>query len=129
MNIIDKIKQSNVDTLNGVSDSEIQQAEEKLNIKFPETFKAVLKEFGIISNGADEFQGLGVEGHLNIVETTLEERKLAEGNLDNYAVLQNLGIEGILIVVDENDRVYEYQNGEFSNLLSTTEQFIESQIV
>lgn len=129
MEFIRRIKQSEADTLEGVSEEQIKKAEEQLDFKLPETFKNILREFGVISSGSDEFQGLGVAGHLDIVNTTLEERELAEGNLDNYAVLQNLGVEGILIVFDEDDRVYEYQNGEFSNLLSTTEEFIVSQIV
>lgn len=129
MELIEKIKQSGADTLEGVGKGVIKEAEEKLNFKFPQTFTNILGQLGVISIGADEFQGLGINGHLNIVDTTLEERKLAAGNLDNYAVLQNIGVEGILIVFDEDDRVYEYQDGDFQNLLSTTEEYIASQIV
>lgn len=126
MSFIDEIKSSNAEIFEGVSDEEITAAEQQLGMKFPKTYRAILKEFGSLEIGSDEIFGLGVEGYLNVVETTIEERELAKGELDNYIVIQNLGIEGILIVVDENDNVYEYKTGDFKNLLSTTAEYILS---
>lgn len=126
MNFLETIRESDAETFTGVSEQEIVQAEAKLGMKFPETYRAILQEFGSLEIGADEIFGLGVEGYLNVVETTLKERELAEGKLDRYIVLQNIGIEGILIVVDEQDRVYEYRLGEFRDLLSSTADYVQS---
>ncbi|MGG3449768.1 SMI1/KNR4 family protein [Domibacillus aminovorans] len=129
MSFIEKIKESDAEVFNGASEQEIVTAEQKLGVTFPETYRTILAEFGSLENGSDEIFGLGVEGYLNVVESTLEERKLAKGDLDKYVVIQNLGIDGLLIVIDENDNVYEYANGNFKNLLSTTAEYIESQLL
>ena len=126
MNYLEQIKHSHAETFNGVSEEEIQRAEEKLGMTFPKTYRDIVKEFGSVEIEAEEIFGLGVEGYLNVVETTLKEREMAEGKLDGYLVLQNIGMEGILIVVDEQDRVFEYQLGEFRNLLSSTAEYIKS---
>lgn len=128
MPFIDEIKNSDAEIFEGVSEKEITIAEQKLSFKFPKTYREILKEFGTLEINSDEIFGLGVEGYLNVVETTLKERELAKGKLDKYIVIQNLGIDGILIVVDENDNVYEFKTGDFKNLLSTTAEYIVSLI-
>lgn len=126
MNYLEQIKNSHAETFDGVSEKEIQQAEEKLGMMFPKTYRDIIKEFGSVEVDSEEIFGLGVEGYLNVVETTLKEREVSQGKLNGYIVLQNIGMEGILIVVDEQDRVFEYQLGEFRNLLSTTAEYIKS---
>lgn len=126
MNYLEEIKNSHAETFDGVSEKEVQQAEEKLGMMFPETYRDIVKEFGSVEVDSEEIFGLGVEGYLNVVETTLKEREVSQGKLNGYIVLQNIGMEGILIVVDEQDRVFEYQLGEFRNLLSTTAEYIKS---
>ncbi|MDI2587623.1 SMI1/KNR4 family protein [Psychrobacillus sp. NEAU-3TGS] len=129
MSFIEKIRNSDSEVFDGVNEEEILAAEQQLGIKFPKTYREILAEFGSLEIGSEEIFGLGVEGYLNVVETTLEERKLAKGELDKYIVIQNLAIDGLLIVVDENDNVYEYANGNFKNLLSSTAEYIESQLL
>ncbi|ACQ70017.1 MULTISPECIES: SMI1/KNR4 family protein [unclassified Exiguobacterium] len=126
MNYLEEIKNSHAETFDGVSEKEVQQAEEKLGMMFPKTYRDIVKEFGSVEVDSEEIFGLGVEGYLNVVETTLKEREVSQGKLNGYIVLQNIGMEGILIVVDEQDRVFEYQLGEFRNLLSTTAEYIKS---
>ncbi|WP_107943256.1 SMI1/KNR4 family protein [Metasolibacillus fluoroglycofenilyticus] len=128
MTFIEEIKQSHADIYNGVSDQEISDTEQKLGMTFPKTYREILSAFGSVDIGSDEIFGLGVEGYSNVVETTLKERDLAKGVLDSFIVIQDLGIDGILIVVDKNDNVYEYKNGDFKNLLSSTAEYILSLI-
>ncbi|WP_337874145.1 SMI1/KNR4 family protein [Exiguobacterium sp.] len=126
MSYLAEIKSSDAETFSGVNEEEVREAEKQVGMAFPETYREIVKEFGSLEIGSDEIFGLGVDGYLNVVETTLKEREIAEGKLDGYLVLQNLGTEGILIVVDEQDRVFEYQLGEFRNLLSSTAEYIKS---
>lgn len=128
MNYLDEIKNSEAETFTGVSEEEIQEAEKQLGMSFPKTYRFIVKEFGSVEVGSEEIFGLGVDGYLNVVETTLKERVFAQGQLEKYLVLQNIGIEGILIVVDEKDRVFEYQLGEFRNLLCNSAEYIKSLI-
>jgi len=126
MNFLEAIRESDAETFASVDEQEIIQAEETLGMRFPETYRAIVHEFGSLEIGSDEIFGLGVQGYLNVVETTMKEREMAEGKLDKYIVLQNIGIEGILIVVDNQDNVYEYRLGEFQDMLSSTADYIKS---
>lgn len=129
MDILNILDNDDFITVGPIDEDVIAQAEKELNIVFPGSYKKIIEQYGVISAGTDEIFGLGVGGYLNVVETTKEERTLVNGELDKYIVIQNLGIEGILIVVDENDNVFEYANGTFTNLFSTTEEYIKSQII
>lgn len=129
MDVLNILDNADITTVGPIDEDVIAQAENDLNIAFPSSYKEIVKQYGVISAGTDEIFGLGVSGYLNVVESTKEERTLANGELDKYIVIQNLGIEGILIVVDENDNIFEYANGAFANLFSTTEEYIKSQIL
>lgn len=119
----------NVLTKGEVSEEEIILAEGKLNMKFPMTYREIIKQYGVISAGSQEIFGLGVKGNLNVVKATLEERELAKGLLDKYIVIQNIGGANLLIVVDAEDNVFEYSMGKFKNLLSSTEEYIQSEVL
>lgn len=123
-NQVAKIRQSDAMTIGQITEQELLEAENNLNMKLPASYRKIIKEFGVISAGSEEFFGLGVEGYLNIVETTLDERKLAKGDLEKYVVIQNIGMEGMLIVVSEDDQVYEYTSGNFKNLHSSSGDFV-----
>ncbi|KPB04503.1 SMI1/KNR4 family protein [Bacillus sp. CHD6a] len=129
MDVLNILDNADIRTVGPIDEDVITQAEKELNVSFPRSYKEIVKQYGVISAGTDEIFGLGVSGYLNVVESTKEERTLANGELDKYIVIQNLGIEGILIVVDENDNTFEYANGAFTNLFSTTEEYINSQIL
>ncbi|MCT8137601.1 SMI1/KNR4 family protein [Anaerobacillus sp. CMMVII] len=129
MDVLNILNNADITTVGPVDEEVIAQAEKDLQVAFPKSYKEIIKQYGVISAGTDEIFGLGVSGYLNVVVSTKEERTLANGELDKYVVIQNLGIEGILIVVDENDNVFEYANGVFTNLFSTTEEYIKSQIL
>ncbi|MGE7673450.1 SMI1/KNR4 family protein [Lysinibacillus sp. NPDC094403] len=129
MDVLNILKNEDITTVGAIDDDIIVQAEKELDMVFPNSYRKIVKQYGVISAGTDEIFGLGVSGYLNVIETTKEERILANGDLDKYVVIQNLGVEGILIVVDENDNVFEFVNGEFTNLFSTTEEYIKSQIL
>lgn len=129
MDLLNILDSTDITTVGRIDEDVLAQAEKELKMIFPSSYKEIVKQYGVISTGTDEIFGLGVSGYLNVVESTKEERILADGELDKYIVIQNLGIEGILIVVDENDNVFEYTNGSFTNLFSTTEEYIKSQIL
>ncbi len=53
--------------------------------------------------------GLNVEGYLNVVTATQRERDLNPDFPAGYFVLENQGIDGLVVAVDEEGRVYSIQ--------------------
>ena len=106
---------------------DIQNAMKKLNILFPEDYFEYLSKYGVISFYATEWTGLGIKGRLNVVEATLEERKLNPEFPKNLFVIENLAIEGIVIAADEKGQVYEIQAGGKQNKIfdSLVEYLVE----
>lgn len=113
----------------GVSVSEVESAEKELGLTFPEEYKELLVQYGAISFGTHEIAALGVEGYLNVVELTKEERQLNPNNsLEEYIVIQNIGAEGLLIVLDSDGSVYEYSNGELKQIYKDFFSYLKMEI-
>ncbi|MPQ43548.1 SMI1/KNR4 family protein [Clostridium tarantellae] len=130
MNSINElIKNSNCKTLKGVSEEVIRNAEEELKFKFDDDYKNFLKNFGVLSCGGNEIFGLGVEGYLNVIKITKEERILNPNILDNYIVIQDYNIEGILITLDQKGIVYEFRNGKNTKIYNSFNKFLENEIL
>lgn len=107
------------------SGKEIQKAMEKLNIVFPEDYFEYLKNYGVISFYATEWTGLGIKGRLNVVEATLEERKLNPEFPKNLFVVENLAIEGIVIAADEQGQVYEIQGDKQNKICDSLVEYLD----
>lgn len=112
-NIVKKI--NSIDKLfhaNGCSQEQIDTAQKELNLSFPQEFIDYVKAYGAISFYATEWKGLNVDGYLNVVESTKEERRMNATFPDDCFVIENLGIDGIITVVDKNGKVFNlhYEN-------------------
>ena len=118
MNIVDKIKTiPNLCHLTGCKTTQIKAAQKELDLDFPDEFIDYVKEFGFISFYGTEWTGLNVEGYLNVVDATKNERKLNKGFPQGFFVLENQAIDGILILVNSKGAVYSYQNGNLPTLI------------
>lgn len=95
----------------GVSDEVIASAEQRLGLTFPSQYKDYLKECGILSFASHEITGLGVSGYLNVVEATEAERKLGGTFPEDCVLIENVGVDGILVIMDTEGCVFSYQNG------------------
>ncbi len=94
----------------GVSDEVISAAEQQLGVLFSEQYKSYLKECGVLSFGTHEITGLGVKGYLNVIEATTTERNLGGSFPNDCILIENVGVDGILVVMDSAGCVYEYHN-------------------
>jgi hypothetical protein len=118
LNIVDKIKTiPNLCHLTGCKTTQIKAAQKELDLDFPDEFIDYVKEFGVISFYGTEWTGLNVEGYLNVVDATKNERKLNKGFPQGFFVLENQAIDGILILVNSKGAVYSYQNGNLPTLI------------
>ena len=118
MNIVDKIKTiPNLCHLAGCKTTQINTAQKELDLDFPDEFIDYVKEYGVISFYGTEWTGLNVEGYLNVVDATQNERKLNKNFPQGFFVLENQAIDGILILVNSKGVVYSYQNGNQPTLI------------
>ena len=115
-NIADKIRKiEKFYHLTGCTDSQLKDAQDELDLKFPKEFIDYVKEFGAISFYGTEWTGLNVEGYLNVVEVTKQERELNAAFPGDCFVIENQGIDGVITVVDEKGSVFivQYDNKRF----------------
>jgi hypothetical protein len=113
----------------GVDVKIMEQAEMELSFKMPSEYKELLLNYGALSAGTHEIAALGVEGYLNVVELTKQERLLANNQLDNHIVIESLATEGILIVLDEEGQVYEYLNNTLEKIYSDFKAYLKEEIL
>ncbi|MBR1529767.1 MAG: SMI1/KNR4 family protein [Oscillospiraceae bacterium] len=112
-----------VDTFSGCTDEQVTEAQKALNMTFPEEFVSYVKAFGAIAFFDAEWTGLNTESYQNVVEVTLSKRELA-GLPEGYFVLENLGIDGILIIVDQNGTVFEFQHGTIQKINNSILEYL-----
>lgn len=111
--IVDVISMNDsLEYIGGCSELDIENAEKLLNVKFPDTYKEILRKFGVITFGSHEWFGLNISGYLNVIESTLAERKINDLFPSDCFVLENLGIDGLMILIDSYEIVYEWNGSQ-----------------
>ncbi|MCX4317907.1 MAG: SMI1/KNR4 family protein, partial [Lachnospiraceae bacterium] len=60
----------------GCSAEQLTKAEAELGMTFPTEFREYVQKYGAISFYKTEWTGLQVEGYLNVIEATKQEREL-----------------------------------------------------
>jgi hypothetical protein len=100
---------NNLVALKGVSNEEIEKAERYLSLSFAADYKAYLKKYGVISAQHIELTGIIASPRLNVVDVTLSVRQRNKVPEDMY-VIEDTGIEGIIILQNAKGAVFELQN-------------------
>ena len=95
-------------TGNGVDEDTIAQAEEILSLKFPPEYHEFLAQFGMLMIDDHEIMGFGKTDRLSVVANTLSAREKDPDFPDSMYVIENLGIDRILILQASDGAVYEY---------------------
>lgn len=131
--IIEKIgRLRNLMTMIGCSDEQITNAQKTLDMVFPQEYVTYMREFGSICFFGHEFTGLGWcrngnenIGDRNVVTLTLQERELNDDFPPKMLALENAGIDGIIITVDESGAVYKVQYDECTKLCDSFSDYID----
>ena len=125
-NIVEKINAvPDLVHLTGCVTSQVIEAQKALNIAFPEEYIEYVKKFGVISFYGTEWTGLNVEGNLNVVTATEQERHLDNTFPKDCFVVENIGIDGVFTIMDENGKIFSYQRGEKRLLCDTLCEYLE----
>ncbi len=104
---------------------QLEDAQRKLGITFPNSYANLLKKYGTISFYATEWNGLNTDSYLNVVFCTLEERKRYPAFPNNMFVLENIGIDGILTLCDEKGIIYSWQDGSCYKLSDSLSSYLD----
>lgn len=111
--------------LTGCVTSQIKEAQKSLNLEFPAEYIEYVKTFGAVSFYGTEWTGLNVEGNLNVVTATKQERLLDSNFPNNCFVVENVGIDGVLTLMGQNGKIYAYQQGKKGLLCDTLCEYLD----
>lgn len=128
MDIIDVINSlEEMISTGGVSAEEILKAEKELGVTFSEEYKKALAEFGSVLAEEIELVGLAKSQNRNTVIVTKRERGCNSLVPDHLYVVENLGIEGVIIWQDEKGAIYQSSpNKEPEKLYASLAEYIQS---
>ena len=91
----------------GVSDEEIEKAEQILSLKFTKEFKEYLRKYGIAYANKHEFTGISKAKGLNVVCVTEHEREINHQIPDDWYVIEQLDIDGMVICQSSTGEIYQ----------------------
>lgn len=97
--------------LSGASAEQISDAEEALALRFADDFREYLLAFGIASAGGHEFTGICNSKRLNVVDVTLSERSIHPDIPQDWYVLEEANIDGIVIWQSSTGEIFQTQPG------------------
>lgn len=128
MSIVEKIKKiKNLDkNLNGgASEEQIERAEKKLSLRFSKEYKEYVKEFGMISFYGTEWSGLNIDGYFNVVNMTEDEKALNEVFPEKYFAIENLAVDGIIIISNEEGKIYSIQYDKKELICNSLSEYLD----
>lgn len=121
MSIIDVIKSlEDIISTGGVSEQDIIKAEQELNVSFSAEYKTFLAEFGSVLADDVEIVGIAKAKNRNVVEVTKREREFNKEIPKNLYVVENTGIEGIIIWQDENGMIFQSGPNKYPEKISNS---------
>lgn len=91
----------------GRTKEEILQAEEELCIRFAAEYHEYLEMLGLASVEGHELTGLTKDVRLDVVAVTKEYRALYGSDTVSWYVVEDIGIDGLVIWQDEKGTIYQ----------------------
>ncbi len=104
---------------------QLEEAQKRLGINFPEEYKDYLMSFGTVRFNGVELCGLNVDGYINVVEATEQEKSVNKDFPEKMFVIEDLGIDAKIVVGDEKGNVYLLQRDKKRLLCSSFSEYIE----
>lgn len=86
--------------------SEVRDAEQALGLRFAEDYREYTLTYGVISARGAELTGVTSAKRLDVVEVTKRERELNPQLPDDYYVIENLAVDGVIALQDGSGAVY-----------------------
>lgn len=115
--------------LKPATDIDIRDAEIQLRVSFDEEYKEYLLAFGAIMADGIELTGIAKSAHRNVVNQTKQERKMNLKIPNTMYVIENTGVDGIIIWQDTTGGIYQSSpNAEPKKIAETLAQYLSMRI-
>ena len=123
VNIIREL--SNLLSLKSASRTEITDAELQLRMIFSDEYKVYLSTFGAIMADGIELTGISKAEHRNVVPVTKQEWELNNNVPHSMYVVENTGIDGVIIWQDASGVIYQtFPNTQPKQIASSLNAYI-----
>ena len=109
----------------GCSFKQIKEAQLELGITFPDEYIDIIKKYGAISFYGTEWNGLNVGGYLNVVSATKQEREMNSAFPLDCFVLENQGIDGLIVICNEKGEVFSIQYSKIEKIYSSISDYLD----
>lgn len=90
-----------------VSDDKLKEAERELSLRFSEEYIKYVLELGFAVYEDHELTGICKAKRLNVVDVTKTEREITPDIPDDWYVVEQLNIEGIVIWQSTTGEIYQ----------------------
>ena len=105
---------------------DIIKAESKLELSFSSSYKIYLEEYGNISFDDVELAGLTKDKSNNVIDLTNRLRKIDNKIEKEFYVIENVGIDKIMMISNVKDEIFLYKNGKKIKKYNSFVDYIES---
>lgn len=117
----------NLTPLKPASIEDIENVEIELALHLAKDYKEYLLNFGAIMANDIELTGIAKSKNRNVVEVTKREWNLNRKIKHNLYVVENIGIDGIIIWQDSSGSIYESRpNSEAKKIANNLLEYIKS---
>ena len=93
-------------SLTPMTEQDIDNAEKTLELNFADEYRTYTKKFGAISANGLELTGVVSAPRLNVVNVTTSEKSLNDNIPDDMYVVENTGIEGVLMLQNNKGEIF-----------------------
>ena len=126
--IIEIIKSlPNLLSLKAATSTQITDAELQLRVSFAQEYKEYVSEFGAILADGIELSGIANSEHRSVVTLTKRERELNPNVPNSMYVVENAGIDGIIIWQDSKGIIYQSSpNKQPEQIANSLVEFLEN---
>lgn len=106
---------------------DVENIEKELGLVLAEEYKEYLLNYGAIMADDIELTGVAKSKNRDVIQVTKREWEANEKVKHNLYVIENVGIDGIIIWQDETGKIYESTpNHEAKQIAGNLAEYIES---
>jgi hypothetical protein len=106
--IIETIKKlPEMESLTPASFEQIEEIENKLNLEFAYDYREYLEVFGAVCSDIIAISGISDDPYINVLDLTLKARLANEQIPLNFYVIEDAGVDGLIIWQDKTSAIYQ----------------------
>lgn len=107
LDVIEKLE--NLISLKPASEEQVKNVEMELKLHLAEEYKEYIKRYGAIMADDVELTGIAKSKNRDVIQVTKREWQANPMITHNMYVVENVGIDGIIIWQDSNGKIYQSQ--------------------